>query len=178
MLEIERKRLLAELRVIDNLERDLGNGQLPDGLARRLPEVLRDLERNDGQRIGAYRLLRAELEANGKGEPMYKKDVTTNEEAKAAGWEIIFGPAAESNTDGWVLVQKAVYSGKQDTIMKSTKRLAVPGGFLYQTETVIEWPAPGIGTLARVHSQALAFVPEPIVAGEGQFGTTRPGGKL
>ena len=55
---------------------------------------------------------------------------TSNEEAKKAGWKIIVPFPGE-------VVGKAVYEDDDMSIMKSTKRFKVKGGWLYNTSTEI-----------------------------------------
>lgn len=75
--------------------------------------------------------------------------VTSNEEAKTAGWEIVVPFPGE-------LVGKATYSdpAADVEIMKSTKRFKVEGGWIYNTSTEIHK-----GGNASV-AEALVFVPE------------------
>ena len=116
-------------------------------------------------------------------------DITNNEEAKQDGWEIQFGDADASNGEGWVLVQKGWLIDGDSKTLKTTKRMVVPGAWLYQTETTIyiginreddegatvvkaldggvaEYPDPNAGKFyVRVvsTSQALAVVPFPSI---------------
>ena len=86
-----------------------------------------------------------------------KLDNVSNESAEATGWEIIVPFPGE-------VIGKATFSGDMSRkyqckpplpikIMKSTKRLAVPGGFLYNTTTEFHK-----GDQVAV-AEALAFVP-------------------
>ncbi len=83
---------------------------------------------------------------------MRDMDITSNEEAKAKGWKIIVPFPGE-------VVGKAVYkeaedAGRELSIMKSTKRLRVPGGSIYNTSTEIHKER-------RVSiAEALVFVPD------------------
>ena len=70
----------------------------------------------------------------------------SNEGAKLAGWEIIVPFTGE-------LIGKAVYNDKDTKIMKSTKRIRVEGGFIYNTSTEIH--KFGGASVA----EALVFVP-------------------
>lgn len=87
--------------------------------------------------------------------------VTSNEEAKQAGWSLIVPFPGE-------LVGKAVYDTPHLSIMKSTKRFAVPGGFIYNTSTEIHK-----GTQVAV-AEALVFVPIPEGLGIGKETTSPP----
>lgn len=69
-------------------------------------------------------------------------DNVTPEQAAQNGWKVVAG---ESNA--WETVAKAC--NDQIGIMKSTKRMRVPGGFLYQVST--EGP--------RGYAEAVTFVP-------------------
>ena len=83
-----------------------------------------------------------------------KMDIASNEEAKAAGWEIVVPFPGK-------VVGKATFVGEMTwgeqsyhiEIMKSTKRLVVPGGFLYNTTTEFHK-----GNQVAI-AEALAFVP-------------------
>ncbi len=77
--------------------------------------------------------------------------LTSNEEAKKAGWEIIVPFPGE-------LVGKAVLEGGSESsplnIMKSTKRFKVEGGWIYNTSTEIHKRD------QVAIAEALVFVPE------------------
>ncbi len=73
----------------------------------------------------------------------------SNEQAQATGWKIIVPFESE-------VVGKATYEDEERTIMKSTKRLKVPGGWLYNTSTEICRKIDTSTTIA----EALAFIPD------------------
>ena len=79
---------------------------------------------------------------------MRDMDITSNKEAEAKGWKILFPFLGD-------LVGKAVYQDDDIRIMKSTKRFRVDGGFIYNTSTEIH--KEGRVSIA----EALAFVPDP-----------------
>ena len=66
-----------------------------------------------------------------------RANIKTNEEAADVGWEIAFGDADASGGEGWVLVQKAWLSDDHSRTHHTTKRMVVPGGWLYETQTTI-----------------------------------------
>ena len=76
-------------------------------------------------------------------------DNLSNDDARKNGWEIIKPFESE-------VVGKAVYVADDIKIMKSTKRLKVIGGWLYNTTTEFHK-----GDMVSV-AEALAFVPEKI----------------
>jgi len=78
-----------------------------------------------------------------------KLDITSNEGAKDAGWEIIVPFPG-------ILIGKAIYEDPEtgEQIMKSTKRFRVPGGWMYNTTT--EYHISGRVSVA----EALAFAPD------------------
>jgi hypothetical protein len=71
---------------------------------------------------------------------------TSNEEASVSGWNIIVPFPGE-------LVGKATFEGKEEQIMKSTKRFKVEGGWIYNTSTEYHK-----GDKVSV-AEALVFVP-------------------
>lgn len=71
----------------------------------------------------------------------------TNEQAKASGWKIIKPFESE-------VVGKAVLETVDGYIMKSTKRLQVDGGWIYNTSTETK---DGEGRISV--AEALVFVP-------------------
>ena len=77
---------------------------------------------------------------------MRSMSVTSNEEAKLKGWKIIVPFPGE-------VVGKASFAGKEEQIMKSTKRFKVEGGWIYNTST--EHHKGGNASVA----EALVFVP-------------------
>ena len=72
---------------------------------------------------------------------------TSNDEAKASGWEILKPLNCE-------VVGKAILKDDVCAIMKSTKRFKVPGGWIYNTSTEYTTNA-GVSI-----AEALCFVPE------------------
>lgn len=78
-------------------------------------------------------------------------NVTSNEDAVAKGWQVEFGPGAKHPTahrlnkpelcegalEGWELVQKAWYDDGDERVLHTTKRLHVPGGWIYETHSEI-----------------------------------------
>ena len=70
----------------------------------------------------------------------------THEDAVKSGWNIMVDGSLE-------VVCKAVYEKDSIRIMKSTKRLPVPGGFIYNTSTEIH-----NGSNVSV-AEAVCFVP-------------------
>ncbi len=68
---------------------------------------------------------------------MQRLDAKTDEEAKEAGWQIAFGAADASSGEGWVLVQKAWHEDEKSRTLHTTKRMVVPGAWIYETTTTI-----------------------------------------
>ncbi len=83
-----------------------------------------------------------------------KFNIRSNEEAAKSGWEIVVPFPGE-------LIGKATFSGYMENsaipikIMKSTKRMNVSGGFIYNTTTEYHK-----GDTVSV-TEALVFVPIP-----------------
>lgn len=71
----------------------------------------------------------------------------TQDDARKSGWDVVKPLDCE-------VVGKAIYDTPHLSIMKSTKRFVVPGGFIYNTSTEIHK-----GTQVAV-AEALVFVPE------------------
>lgn len=117
-------------------------------------------------------------------------DVTSNEDAKAKGWHVEFGPGAKHPTahrlnkpelcegalEGWELVQEAWYDGGEESVLYTTKRLHVPGGWIYQTQTSVLVKTGGVpdttfGLTTAVpavgESQSTVFVPLPVQSAIG-----------
>lgn len=80
---------------------------------------------------------------------MRDMEITSNSGAEQKGWKIIVPFPGE-------MVGKAIYDHPEDSlrIMKSTKRFAVPGGWIYNTSTEIHK-----GEQISI-AEALTFVPE------------------
>ena len=76
--------------------------------------------------------------------------ITSNEGARAAGWNIVVPFPGE-------VVGKAKFEDINLRIMKSTKRFKVPGGWIYNSTT--EFHKGGRVSVA----EALAFVPEATI---------------
>ena len=73
---------------------------------------------------------------------------TNPEQAKSSGWILDKGKPGD-----WEVVFKA--HNETEGIMKSTKRMQVSGGYIYQVTT--EGP--------KGYAEALTFVPDPFVYG-------------
>ncbi len=92
-------------------------------------------------------------------------DITNEEEAKALGWKIVYGTEIPQTLQ-WTLVVKAIYDDEFMSIMKTTKRMGVEGGILWQTETEITVKDPTGRLPSGQHpsvslSQGLTFQPTP-----------------
>ena len=78
---------------------------------------------------------------------MRNMENATNDQATQNGWKILVPFPGE-------LIGKAIYKDANVQIMKSTKRLKVPGGYLYNVTTELYCGKdPAI-------AEALAFVPD------------------
>lgn len=90
----------------------------------------------------------------------HSPNVTNPEEAKAAGWRILAGDPSI-----WETVAKAVYQDDEERVVHGTKRMPVPGGWLYEVYTTrygrVRTAAGRIVDLvdAYSHSKAVVFVP-------------------
>ncbi len=78
---------------------------------------------------------------------MRDMEIKSNEEAKAKGWKIVVPFPSE-------IVGKATFEDTHIRIMKSTKRLEVFGGWIYNTTTEIHKGQDNVAV-----AEALVFVP-------------------
>ncbi len=74
----------------------------------------------------------------------------TNEQARVNGWKTLV-PA------DFKVIAKAIFSDEVEEIMKTTKRLAVEGGWIYTVTTEIRGKGAGAGV---VLAEAMCFVPK------------------
>ncbi len=84
----------------------------------------------------------------------------TPEQAAESGWSKVPAPTIAGHGADWETVCKWTFAGRAQSILKSTKRLQVPGGWLYQVTTEVLLPAKE-GFPEHIEcAEALAFVPD------------------
>jgi len=68
--------------------------------------------------------------------------VESNEDARDKGWQVVIADpdqahVPEGDKRGWELIQKAWYEDDDERVLHTTKRLRVPGGWLYDVYSEI-----------------------------------------